>query len=430
MLNHGLYTMHLLSCAFTGERPAPLPADVTWDRVYSLAASNSVEGAAWRGAMPLADEMPEELRTVWAADAESTLYRRVNFDVEREAVLALLESAGLSYLPLKGILMADYYPYPDMRSMADNDILYGFVEPLPASERDAVEVPAGLSPEAVRGFRVQGMTSAAREQTIRRATQVVTPLMEARGYYPESLEAGSHDSFHKQPLFNFELHRNLMSYKRLVETAYYDNPWKRAIQDPANPLRFSFTHEDEYVFHIAHAFKHYAQAGCGVRCVADQWAFMRTLGDSLDWDYIERQVNQLGIASFEADLRAMAKTAFSGEEGATSFESYAARFTSEQKDMLVYMLGSGTYGTIEHTVENKLEEFASQGASGFGATVRYALDRAFPPAETVMDNHAFFRRHPRLLFLAPVYRLGIGLTSKRGKLFTELRLLSNQKKKD
>ena len=46
------------------------------------------------------------------------------FDAERKGILDFMEQRGIWYLPLKGVVLKDYYPAVGMRQMSDNDILY------------------------------------------------------------------------------------------------------------------------------------------------------------------------------------------------------------------------------------------------------------------------------------------------------------------
>lgn len=46
------------------------------------------------------------------------------FDVERKKLCAWMDSEHIWHLPLKGIIMKDYYPSVGMRQMSDNDILF------------------------------------------------------------------------------------------------------------------------------------------------------------------------------------------------------------------------------------------------------------------------------------------------------------------
>ncbi|MDU1389842.1 MAG: nucleotidyltransferase family protein, partial [Eggerthella sp.] len=127
MRESAFYLIHLMSCALNDVQPCSLPEGASWDEVYALAEFNSVEGLAWTSARRVRD-VPADMLKEWSATADMTLYRCVSYGIERGAVLAALADRGLSWLPLKGALLVDLYPSPHMRSMADNDILYGFVE--------------------------------------------------------------------------------------------------------------------------------------------------------------------------------------------------------------------------------------------------------------------------------------------------------------
>ena len=50
--------------------------------------------------------------------------RSVQYNVERVKIIAELEKAQIWYMPLKGIILKDFYPQVGLRQMCDNDILY------------------------------------------------------------------------------------------------------------------------------------------------------------------------------------------------------------------------------------------------------------------------------------------------------------------
>ena len=64
-------------------------------------------------------ELPHEPGDIWKLTLDETVYRRVRFDMEREQILTALADKGIACLPLKGILVAGYYPEPGMRWMCD-----------------------------------------------------------------------------------------------------------------------------------------------------------------------------------------------------------------------------------------------------------------------------------------------------------------------
>ncbi len=366
----GRYLAHLIDCGLHDAAALPLPEGATWEGVHALAVRNSVEGMAYFGAKTC-DGVPADLLKRWDTEAQMTMFRRLRFDAEREAVFAALAEAGLSYLPMKGTVVADCYPRPEMRSMADNDFLYGFTE------------PAGAG-----GFRICGATDAEREATVERGVRTIERVMRGLGYTATSVRAGNHEAFEKEPIFNFEPHRRLMSPSNPM-APYYENPWSRAIQDEQDPHLFRFSDEDEYVFLMAHAFKHFDAAGCGVRFVVDTRAFLDAKGAGMDWDYVFGELVKVGLFDFEARVRALADAAFGGSCDLRALPE-------EAQALLGFVLGSGTYGNSAQAVRRRLEKQMAAHEGDVRAAKRgYVWDR-------LTDTEALDYLFPRASKVAPL----------------------------
>lgn len=374
------YLLHVLHCSFSGETPRPLPEGCTWERVHALAAWNSLEGASWFGA-ERADDVPDDLRRRWQAEADGTLYRRMLFDVEREGVLEDLHAAGVSTLPLKGVNVAPLYPRPEMRSMADNDLLYGFVEP-----------------DSAGGFRVRGATGEERGRSVDAAREAVVRVMETRGYETASQEKGNHESFLKKPVYNFELHRALARGDTPM-ARYYASPWTRARLErvvgevggsAVYELRFS--PEDEYVYLIAHAFKHFDGSGCGIRILLDVKVFLDAYAGQLDMAYVAEQLEALEMADFERALRRLSEESLG--EGRDPEDEMLA--------LLLYMVGSGTYGTSERYMDRKMARLSKGSGRGRAAFLR---DFFFPDEGWLEINMPFYHRHRWARPLVPLARV-------------------------
>lgn len=54
---------------------------------------------------------------------------------------------------------------------------------------------------------------------------------------------------------------------------------------------------------MAHAYKHFADGGCGVRHVADEWVFLQARGAEVDWGFVESEMGAMGMGGFEHALR-------------------------------------------------------------------------------------------------------------------------------
>lgn len=407
----GFYAVHLVSCALHGEFARDLPDGITWNHVHEIAVMNGVEGAVWIGARPLLS-IPKDLRVRWAEEADRIFLRHVRFEAEREEVLAAMREQGLSYLLLKGIVIAGYYPCPEMRLMADNDILYGLVEKSPQG-----------------GFCIKGDSQVARETSVRKALFVMRDIMEKRGYRTESFEKGNHDSFHKEPCFNFEMHRRLVPASSPY-ASYYENPWLRAVCNAESScssvdghaescLEFHFSDEDEYLYFLVHGFKHFDACGCGIRFLVDQQVLLDAKGEAFDWRYVCAELRTLGLESFECRTRALSEAVF-GKKSVAGLP----QLENDQEEFLLHFLKSGTYGNLQVRVDKKVaKNLIESGGNLKAAKRRYLCSRVFLEEDVMREAFPIFYRYRLLRPLLPMFRLGRGLFCNPTKILKELRVL-------
>jgi hypothetical protein len=295
-----------------------------------------------------------------AAGVDDHAFRQANrkairkaalLDTERAAVLEEMEKAGIWYMPLKGCALKEMYPQVGMRQMSDNDILFD------AGRADDVKA-----------------------------------IMEQMDYSVEYFGKGNHDVYHKKPVCNFEMHRALFGEgheDRLQE--YYRNVKDRLVKDEGNRYGFHFTLEDFYIYMTAHEYKHYSGGGTGLRSLLDTYVYLRNV--PMDMSYVEAEVRKLGIDGFEKANRSLALGLFGGGER-----------SEEDREMLEYILSSGTYGTVTHRIENDMQKH------GWGK-FRYMLHRfSVPVSRKNKDYDAFasayplFYKHKILLPALLIYR--------------------------
>ena len=127
---------------------------------------------------------------------------------------------------------------------------------------------------------------------------------------------------------------------------------------------------------------------------------------ALDWDYIAAETEKLGIKSFEEKNRSLATHLF-GE----------GDLTEEDREMLQYVIQSGTYGTIQNSVNNKVEKYGG----GLIGRARYIMNRVVLPMEVVKQSFPVFYKYKVLLPFLPAYRLIKGLRTGRRRISTELK---------
>lgn len=395
--SNSLYLMHLLSCALRGTTPAAKPQDVAWDAVFQLAERNSIT-ATCAFAVALAPNASATERARWQEKVDANLMRHAIFDMEREAIFAAMDAARLAYVPLKGILISRTYPRPEMRWMCDNDFLFGRLQP-------------------------NGTVTAATDDDARKLRSIMKDL----GYKTVSFGGGNHDSYQKPPFLNFEPHR-LLANPEVAWWKYYADPWARAHHAPGNAsCSYEFPREDSYVFHIAHMFKHFSTSGHGIRGIADEWVLENVWGSTMDRAYLNAQLNALGMRDFETQLSRVATFIIGDDACGQMLAGNVGALDTTIKQMIAYMLGSGTYGTIGNNVRNKLAKEANEHGQK-GSRARYLLHRAFPPLESLKRGYPVLKRAPYLLPCVYAYRFAVKPFTSTAKLRTELSIVAKENK--
>lgn len=393
--NASRYIAYLLRCALNQMELKNVPVNCTWKTVWKLAERNHVDALIGRYIQKYGKMVPMEIRNAGRKVYSETLYRQICFDVEREKIVKILEEQKLSYLFLKGINISKYYPEAGTRWMSDNDILCSFVQ---KDEGD--------------GYRLKGETEEEIRYWEEQARDCIQAAMEKCGFSLKERGA-CHDAYIKLPMFKFEMHHKLfLKSSDDRKSLYYRNPWKRAAKDEYSPYLYHYSKEDEYVYFVTHAYKHFSVSGSGIRTLIDIYVYVKN-NISMDWDYISAQLKILELKDFETLLRNTAMHAFS-EKG---------KMTTEEWDMVFYMIGSGTFGTSQNRIMHRLEALTSDKKNNKNKIWCYMKDRLWLSESSVKEYFPFFYHHRYLRVFMPVYRIARGIWLHPKKLWTEWRIL-------
>lgn len=306
--------------------------------------------------------------------AKAKSIRKVTvMEIERERLIEHLEQEGIWYMSLKGSVIKNLYPSVGLRQMSDNDILFD-----------------------------------------KEYAEKVREIMLDMGFTCEHFGLDTHDVYHKKPVSNFEMHTSLFSEtfnKEIYD--HYRNIKDRLIKDEGNSFGYHFSSSDLYIYLTAHEYKHYTISGTGLRSLLDTYMIWKKLGDELDEEYITEECRKLGIADFEQKSRQLALKLFGGGE-----------LTDEEREMLEYIVYSGTYGTVRNTIENSVKE----KGGGRKGKLRFLRDKLFLPMDVIKAVYPFYYRHKILLPGLFFYRLFKAATIKRKETANTLRILRKTNK--
>lgn len=455
-MNRGMhaarYVIRLMAAALnnddfqTGSSSVVLrkPADASWEQIYAIMSFHGVEALCLMGlstamTADMIADIPQEIMGRWRHAADLTLYRQLAFDAERNAFLKEFSAAGLSWITLKGIDIATYYPRPGLRSMGDQDLVIG------SARNDSGD--GGDTDDA------------------HRAETVIRRVMTNRGYTCDADWDRELSFTNARNGLHFEFHRKITSEGEQLEGLYsravvdhYADPWALAMPygtdeqyataaSRSEPVRrgrgYRLTPDEEYLYHVVHMWKHYNSAGFGLRFLADTLVMLRRYEREFNTSYIHTMLETLGISEFENTVRNLTLTVLGSTTGTWNIG------TSESA-MLREIAASGVYGTqsmrIEKRINRRLAETVSDESPGTPAMpgaplptqppsgnksdsdrpgdIRFVLwywwRRAFPDKAWVEQYHPRWSSLPARLTVLPLIRLS-GALRHRQALSEEIR---------
>ena len=326
--------------------------------------------AAAACALEQAVELPDDIK-----EAKYKAFRRASIqNIERGQILDSLEKQGIWYLPLKGIVLKEYYPVTAMREMSDNDILCD-------SER----------------------------------MKDVRSVMEGLGFECKSFGKIHHDVYEKPLQIDFEMHRSLFEQTEAPEIySYFENIKEKLVKDSGNSFGYHMTNEDMYIYLICHLRNHYLSVGTGLRSLLDIYMFGKRCGGKLDRDYLDAELRKLCLTEFEQKLRSLSEKTFSFKE-----------LSEEEISMLCFFIDSGSHGTMENLMMFMLDNDDSGKAKS-----KYILKRVFPSREDLKRDHPVVYSHKALYPLWLAYRPIRGVLTHPKGIAKEVKRLKNFKKKE
>ena len=227
---HAYYMIYLIRCVLHDQIPLKEKLDkIDLSKLYEVAEKHSLT-AITSYVLESAGVVDERFTQAKA----KAIRKSILLDIERERILSVFEKARIWHMPLKGIILKEYYPKIGMRQMCDNDILF--------DSNKAKDVES---------------------------------IMSSLGFIKQKTHTGHHIVFHKEPVCNFEMHYSLFSESNAnTFSSYYSNVKTRLIKSENKGFEYRFSPPDCYIYLNAHEYNHYSASGTGLRSLVDTYVFL------------------------------------------------------------------------------------------------------------------------------------------------------------
>lgn len=340
------YFIHLLSCALNSQQPKEKPDNVSFNDLFALANMQLFANLAWVSVSKLNNKPEPQLAQKWETTYSVELVRCATQLYELDCLVAAFTSQGFDVMPLKGSVIRNYYPVPDMRTMSDIDLL------VKTQDR-----------------------------------QRVREILAQCGYELIIPDDGQVDTFEKKPHMIIDLHYSLMAENHHYQEHFQDT-WQ--IAQPTNTKGvFALSFEDMYVYNVGHYAKHMFSSGTGMRCVVDAYVMWKTATDEQK-QIINEKLESKDLLVFNQQLVKIADIWFDGAEDDNTTD-----------DIQQYFLDTYTYGTQKCVDTIKLISDSGEEIS----KLDFYKKRLFPGAEYLYKRYNVKHKCALLLPFLWVYRI-------------------------
>ncbi len=372
-----VYFLKIVKYMLFSQKERPIkPQDVFWKDVFTLADSHLLSTLVWDFIKNGQEEVESELAAKWKKKYDIAVYSDVAQHVALDEIKRACAEQQIRILPFKGLRFKALYPSTYQRPMADLDVLY--------EEKDYEKIVSAL---------------------------------EKLGYqYAGGTKKTHHIEYFRPPVMHVEIHWGMLPHTSEFYD-YFIKPWELA-RPTEEPYVYEFTLEDEYLFMLVHAYKHYFYAGCGVRTITDFILFRNKYLSQMDADVLEKKLafaDELSqergasgneIRQFERTMLTVAEEWFGGEEAIFG-------------DAGLYMLSSGVYGRYERVVQYSINEYGK---------FRYLMRKVFPSYNFMIQRNPSLKKVPFLLPFYWIGRLFSIVFSKKKSIRKEMTLIQKANK--
>lgn len=351
------YIIELSRAAIFDDIPFEPEKNIDWNYIYKKSVDQNIVGLIAFAILKLPKDIRPSNMDKWQLSMLQTINVMTKKNIEFLRILDELNKNLIFPLCLKGVVVKNYYPVPELRTMGDFDIL--------------IEKNERLKCEMV--FKKMGYT-------LKRDTlffEIDKDFIHGEVFF--SLE----DDFRKDPIYwDIKLKSNIITdlQKKTLKPTY------------------------ELAYSIVHASKHFTREGCGIRNLLDIVLMLKSNASKIDFNIVE---NICKSQSYEKIYYYMISAARIFYDIRISVDMKKINKNLLQ-DFVEYLLQYGIFG--RPTDGNVLSQQVVRRERGNSSTLQRIF---FPPKEMIWHKYQYLKRNKFLLPIAWIHRFIVAVFIKK-----------------
>ena len=384
MDKEGKYFISILSDHISQKKTEP-QSDIDWKKIYKLAHNHQVGGIVYRQCKSF---LPDDINACFFEQYAVALYSYANYSNEINILKDTFLEQNVEMFTVKGLDIAQYYPFPALRTMGDIDIVVHTDKRTKADE-----------------------------------------ILHQLQYTAHSRREDIEWMYRKQGMI-IELHDHLV-YKQVINKneieGFFNNCW---IYVERGKMDASF----HFLYLFAHLRKHLMNSGIGFRQFMDI-AIMSKNETALNWEWIEKKLIELNLKDFSSMCFGFIQKWFDITIPIAVKKEIEDEF---YKDVTNQILDNGVFGfdNLENTTNAAVNAARKNKVSCIGM-LKSALWYVFPSYQALSDMkyYPYLAGKPFLLPVAWIHRFFRGIciwNFTRAKRRMKLKFASSEtiKKRD
>lgn len=364
--------------------------NVDWNELMNLSRKHKIEGLIYSALNKsrLLENIDEDKVNELKKEVFFTGVTQISNMSKLEIVFNEFSKENVPVIVLKGLVVREYYPQPEQRSMSDADI---FVK----------------------------------AKDLNKSKKILIDL----GYTEVDAEASHHIKYIKSGYPMIELHWHVMKRDGFSDELdlFEDDIWDRTIEVKVKGAKvLSLGYEDLALHLCMHMAAHLAASGFGVRQIADLVLLVEKKGHLIDWTLFINKAEEFGFKKFIIIMFKICNILFSMD-----IPKEIAVYKIDDEEMFESLISTifdgGVYGK-----KDMASNFANQVAFNYkckdsnatiGAIRRY-FRFIFPSIETMSDKYSYARKIRILTPIAWIHHLFSGIFRKEYNFTDKIRFLT------
>lgn len=378
--------INLLSHAIRGQKyQLDINENINWNKVIEEANEHSVKGLIYT-AINNTNNIKSIDKKILEDLKKTTFFSgiyQINHIKQISKVLNEFNREQIQVVALKGLIVREFYPHPEQRTMGDADIIVKYEE-----------------------------------------LDKVINILKTLGYTASSNKCHHHITFEHNNHLCIEIHWTLGNGKffdsvKSIET----NIWETCI--PVNiggVSAFSLSLEDIALHLITHMVNHIKGYGFGIRQLCDLVVLVEKQGHLIDWDLFNKKVKECNIIKFASVIFRICNKLFNME---IPSKAYIENIDEENMNIFIdEIFSNGVFGKrhdyklLANEAIRDLDE--NESKKGHLRKVFYIM---FGPIDTWGDKYNYAKKNKLLMPIAYIHKVLYGLLGDKFTLKEKFNLI-------